>query len=313
MTALSGLKDDVAFWGSLRERLEDLGVLNELAVAEGDEEHSREVGEALKRLSRDVDDLELRSWFTGDFDEEDAIISIHPGAGGMESQDWAEMLTRMYVRWAEDHRFSVELNDVTPGEEAGIKSATFIVHGRYAYGFLQAEKGVHRLVRISPFDFQGRRHTSFASVDVIPVVEEEVEVTIDPKDLRVETYRATGPGGQHVNVTDSAVRITHLPTGLMAQCQSERSQLKNRETAMKILRSRLFERVREEREREMADLRGEKREIAWGSQIRSYVLHPYQMVKDHRTSEETGSVQTVLNGDIEDFVIAYHRWKVGQA
>ena len=312
MSELAGLKDDVALWDLLKERLDDLDVLNGLALAENDEEHSREVGQSLGRLSRDIDDLELRSWFTEEFDKGDAIVSIHPGAGGTESQDWAEMLLRMYVRWAEDRGFSVDLNDVMPGEEAGIKSTTFTVHGRYAYGFLRSEKGVHRLVRISPFDFAGRRHTSFASVDVIPLIEEEIEVEIDPKELRIETYRATGPGGQHVNVTDSAVRITHLPTGIVAQCQSERSQLKNRDLAMKILRSRLYERIREERERELAEIRGEKKEIAWGSQIRSYVLHPYQLVKDHRTDIEIGNVQSVLDGDLEEFIIAYHRWKVGR-
>ncbi|MHB0976713.1 MAG: peptide chain release factor 2 [Candidatus Aquicultorales bacterium] len=312
MSTLAGLKDDVALWDSLKERCDDLQVLNDLSMTEGDEDHNREVEESLTKLARDIDDLELRSWFTGDFDENDAIVSIHPGAGGMESQDWAEMLLRLYTRWTEDHGFTVELNDVTPGEEAGIKNATLTVRGRFAFGFLQAEKGVHRLVRISPFDFQGRRHTSFASIDVIPVVEETIEVTIDPKDVRVETYRATGPGGQHVNVTDSAVRVTHIPTGLTAQCQSERSQMKNRETAMVILRSRLFERYREEREKELEDIRGEKKEIAWGSQIRSYVLHPYQMIKDHRTNFETGNVQAVLNGDIEGFIVAYHQWKAKQ-
>lgn len=312
MTTLAGLKDDTALWDALKERLDDIEVLNELSLAENDEEHSKEVGANVTRLARDVDDLELRSWFTDELDVDDAILIIHPGAGGMESQDWAEMLLRMYTHWAEDHGFFAELNDVTAGEEAGIKNATLSVHGRYAFGFLQAEKGVHRLVRISPFDFQGRRHTSFASVDVIPMIEEEVEIVVDPKDLKIETFRSTGPGGQHVNVTDSAVRITHLPTGIVAQCQSERSQLKNRETAMKILRSRLFERVREEREKELADMRGEKKDIAWGSQIRSYVLHPYQLIKDHRTNIEVGNVQAVLNGDVEPFILAYHRWKAGR-
>lgn len=312
MSVLSNLKDDVAFWTTLKERLDDLGLLNEMSLAEGDEEHSREVGVSLNRLTRDVDDLELRSWFTEEFDASDALVSIHPGAGGMESQDWAEMLLRMYTQWARDRGFTIDLNEATPGDEAGIKSATMSIHGRYAYGFLKAEKGVHRLIRISPFDFQGRRHTSFASIDVIPIIKEAVEVDIDPKDLKIETYRATGPGGQHVNKTDSAVRLTHMPTGISAQCQSERSQLKNRETAMLILQSRLYELYREERERELAELRGEKKDIAWGSQIRSYVLHPYQLIKDHRTDLEVGNVQAVLDGDIEPFIIAYHRAKAAE-
>jgi peptide chain release factor 2 len=309
MVKRDDLVEEVSLWDSLNQQEKDLEALNELAVVEADEDLSQEVGKSLEILAKEIEELELRSWFSGEFDSHDAIVSIHPGAGGIESQDWAEMLLRMYLRWSEKKGFSVDLNEVTPGEEAGIKSATFIVHGKYAYGLLQAEKGVHRLVRISPFDFAKRRHTSFASVDVIPVIEEEVEVVIDPKDLRVETYRATGAGGQHVNVTDSAVRITHLPTGIVVQCQNERSQLRNREIAMRILKARLFERLQEEKKRELSELRGAKKEIAWGSQIRSYILHPYHLVKDHRIGLEKGNVVAVLDGEIDDFIIAYHRQK----
>jgi peptide chain release factor 2 len=310
MVKRDDLVEEVSLWDSLNQQEKDLEALNELAVAENDEGLSQEVGKSLEVLAKEIEELELRSWFSGEFDPKDAIVSIHPGAGGTESQDWAEMLLRMYLRWSERKGFSVDLNEVTPGEEAGIKSATFIVHGKYAYGLLQAEKGVHRLVRISPFDFAKRRHTSFASVDVIPLVEEEVKVVIDPKDLRIETYRATGAGGQHVNVTDSAVRITHFPTGIVVQCQNERSQLRNREIAMRILKARLFEKLQEEKKRELVELRGVKKEIAWGSQIRSYILHPYQMVKDHRTGLEKGNVYAVLDGEIDDFIITYHRQKV---
>ncbi|MDD3599541.1 MAG: peptide chain release factor 2, partial [Firmicutes bacterium] len=235
-----------------------------------------------------------------------AIVSIHPGAGGTESQDWAEMLMRTYVRWAERNGYSVEVADLLPGEEAGIKSATLIMHGHNAYGYLRNEKGVHRLVRISPFDSSARRHTSFASVDVVPEMGEQ-EVEIDPADLKVDTYRSGGAGGQHVNKTDSAVRITHLPTGIVVQCQNERSQHSNRETAMRVLRARLAELQREEQEKELSAMRGEQHEIAWGSQIRSYVFQPYTMVKDHRTELETGNVNAVMDGEIDRFIEAQLR------
>lgn len=283
--------------------------MNELALSENDQHLGNEVGQEIKKLGHKAEEIEIQSWFSGEFDSHNAIISLHPGAGGTESQDWAEMLLRMYLRWAERRGFKTEINELTPGEEAGIKSVTFTLSGKYAFGLLEAEKGVHRLVRISPFDASKRRHTSFASVDVIPAVEDEIEIVIDPKDLKVETYRASGPGGQHVNVTDSAVRITHLPTAITAQCQNERSQLRNRETAMKILRARIFEREREKHQEELMALRGEKKEIAWGSQIRSYVFHPYNMVKDHRTSLETGNVQAVMDGEIDEFIIEYLRKK----
>ncbi len=248
--------------------------------------------------------LELATLLGGEYDKNDAVASLHAGAGGTESQDWAEMLLRMYLRWAERNDLEVELDEVQPGEEAGIKSATFIVRGPYAYGLLSAERGVHRLVRISPFDQQSRRHTSFASLDVIPLLSEDVDIEIDPKDLRIDTYRSSSAGGQHVNVTDSAVRIVHLPTGIQAACQNERSQMQNRAVAMQILKSRLAERMREERQERIEQLRGEQRGIDFGSQIRSYVLHPYRMVKDHRTDVEMGDVDRVLDGDLDRFIEA---------
>ncbi len=307
MAELAGLKEIVSNWDEVASECSDLLLLNELSTEENDKALNYEVGNLLEKLRKDTESLEIKSWFVEEFDSHDTIVSIHPGAGGTESQDWANMLLRMYLRWTERKNFEAEIIDILPGEEAGIKNVTFIVKGKFAYGLLKSEKGVHRLVRVSPFDFQGRRHTSFASVDVIPALEEEFEVVIDPKDLKIETYRATGAGGQHVNVTDSAVRITHLPTGVVAQCQSDRSQIKNREVAMKILRARLFKLEEEKRQEKIAELRGEKREIAWGSQIRSYVLHPYSLVKDHRTNLEIGNVQGVLDGDLDELIIAYHR------
>ncbi|HEY8449964.1 MAG TPA: peptide chain release factor 2, partial [Bacillota bacterium] len=249
---------------------------------------------------------------TGEYDAEDAILSLHPGAGGTESQDWAEMLMRMYVRWAERKGFEVRVLDYLEGEEAGLKSATLSIRGRYAYGFLKAEKGVHRLVRISPFDASGRRHTSFASVDVLPDLEDDGDVEIRPEDLRIDTFRSGGAGGQHVNKTDSAVRITHLPTGIVVSCQNERSQHANREAAMKILKARLRKLKEEERERQLAELRGEQGEIAWGNQIRSYVFHPYTLVKDHRTGVEVGNVQAVMDGDIDVFIYALLEQRAAQ-
>jgi peptide chain release factor 2 len=287
----------------LRERLSDSGELLELAEEDG--ELLPEVEEELRRVELVLEEQEVARLFAGEYDEGDAILTINSGAGGVDSQDWAEMLARMYRRWAERRGFGLEVIEYTEGEEAGIKSATFTVSGEYAFGLLSAERGVHRLVRISPYDAGARRHTSFASVAVAPVVGEAVEVEIDEKDLKVDTYRASGAGGQHVNKTDSAVRITHLPTGIVAQCQNERSQHQNREVAMRVLRARLFELEREKREQEIAAQSGEKAEIEWGSQIRSYVLHPYKLVKDHRTGEETANVDRVLDGDLDAFVYAY--------
>jgi peptide chain release factor 2 len=280
--------------------------MDELLEAEADTEMASELAKAVGELGRDLERLELATLLGGEYDRNDAVATLHAGAGGTESQDWAEMLLRMYLRWAERERFDVEVDEMLFGDEAGIKSATFIVHGPNAYGLLSAERGVHRLVRISPFDAQKRRHTSFANLDVIPLLEEtdEEDVEIDPKDLRIDVFRSTGPGGQSVNTTDSAVRITHLPTGLVAVCQNERSQLQNRAVAMRILKARLFERMREEQQERLENLRGERRGIDFGSQIRSYVLAPYRLVKDHRTGAEIGDVDRVLDGDLEELIEA---------
>lgn len=313
MAELASLRNAVENWERLDAERRDLEELAQLAEEEGDPGLEEEIARGARELRRKVDRLEEESLLGGELASHDAIVSIHPGAGGLESQDWAEMLLRMYLRWAENRGFKVDLNDVQPGEGGGIKSATFTVHGRNAYGLLLAEKGVHRLVRISPFDASRRRHTSFASLDVIPMLDEEEGVEIDPKDLRVETYRSSGAGGQHVNVTDSAVRITHIPTGIVVSCQNERSQIQNRQTAMRILEARLFELARREREKEIEKLRGERKDIGFGSQIRSYVLHPYRMAKDHRTGMEVGNVDAVLDGDLDDFIDAYLRWQAGGA
>jgi peptide chain release factor 2 len=287
----------------LRVRLTDAEELLELA--EEDEELAGEVAEEILQIEKALEELEVGRLFSGEHDEGPAILTINSGAGGVDSQDWAEMLARMYRRWAERRGYDIETIEYTLGEEAGIKSATYSVTGAYAFGLLSAERGVHRLVRISPFDAGARRHTSFASIAVAPVVDDTVSVEIDEKDLKIDTYRASGAGGQHVNKTDSAVRITHLPTGTVVQCQNERSQHQNREVAMQILRARLFELEREKREKELAALEGERADIEWGSQIRSYILHPYKMVKDHRTSEETSDVDRVLDGDLDDLIYAY--------
>ncbi len=269
-----------------------------------------ELPQVLARVGADLDALELQLKLSGPNDDKNAIVNIHPGAGGTESQDWAEMLLRMYLRWAERSELAVEMLDYQSGDEAGIKSVTFAVRGANAYGYLKSEVGVHRLVRISPFDAAARRHTSFASVDVYPEIDDDVEITIDDKDLRVDTYRASGAGGQHVNKTESAVRLTHLPTGVVVACQAERSQMKNRSTAMKLLRAKLYDREMQRREAEAAEREGQKKEIAWGSQIRSYVLHPYRLVKDHRTGEEVGDADRVLDGDLAPFIEAFLRGKM---
>jgi len=307
---LAALADDIARWEGLASRLEDAATLFELGRDEGDDSVETEVSEAITALGREFDELELRALFTGEHDELDAVCEVHSGAGGTDSQDWANMLLRMYLRWAERRGFSAELDEVQAGQEAGITSSTFIVRGRYAYGLLRGERGVHRLVRISPFDSNARRHTAFASMSVIPFTEDsEVEVEIDDKDLRIDTYRSSGAGGQHVNVTDSAVRITHLPTGVVVSCQNQRSQHQNKDRAMQILKAKLAELEREKRAEEMAAISGEQQKTEWGSQIRSYVLQPYQQVKDLRSGFEVGNVDGVLDGDLDGLMEAYLRWE----
>ncbi len=292
----------------LQQSLEDVETLVELAQEAQDLTLLPEIEEQLVSLSRRMAKAELKTLLSGEQDKNNAIVSINPGAGGTESQDWAAMLFRMYTRWAQDKGYKVKILDYQSADDAGIKGATFLVEGPYAYGYLKGETGVHRLVRISPFDAARRRHTSFASVFVYPEVEEEIQVDINEKDLRIETYRASGPGGQHVNVTDSAVRITHIPTGIVVQCQNERSQHKNKEMAMKILKARIYELKKREKEKEKEELEKGKKEIAWGSQIRSYVLHPYQLAKDHRTGVEKGNVNGVLDGDLDPFIEGYLLW-----
>jgi peptide chain release factor 2 len=297
------LDEDVTLLRSLRQRTEDLGVLREWLDA--GEDVGSDLTRGLDDLQGEVEAGEVKKMLGGEHDTKSAIITVHPGAGGTESQDWAEMILRMYLRWAERRGFKREILDFQPGDEAGVKSATVAVNGEYAYGLLTAEAGVHRLVRISPFDQAARRHTSFASLYVWPELPDDVEVDIDEKDLRIDTYRSSGAGGQHVNVTDSAVRITHLPTGIVVSCQNERSQHKNKDVAMKVLRSRLYDMKLKEQQAELDRIGGEKKEIAFGSQIRSYVLHPYQMVKDHRTKYQEGDVTRVLDGDIDAFIKTY--------
>jgi peptide chain release factor 2 len=302
MGELSRVSEDVTTFDRIDRRASDAQVLWDLAQSEDDEATAAEALREVERLEREISSLEVIALLGGEFDDCPAIVEVHAGEGGTDSQDWADMLLRMYLRWSEAKGFDADLVDVTPGEEAGIKSATLTVDGRHAYGLLATERGVHRLVRISPFDAAKRRHTSFASVDVTPEVEETAEVEISPEDLRIDTYRSSGAGGQHVNVTDSAVRITHLPTGLVVSCQNERSQMQNRAVAMRILKSRLLALAREQQVAELRALSGNKLDIGFGSQIRSYVRHPYQMVKDHRTAVETGNVDAVLDGDIDAFI-----------
>jgi peptide chain release factor 2 len=292
-------------WQNLENQRDDLGLLYELAVEEDDGEALTEVQAEANALEKNLAELEFRNMLSGRDDAKNALLTIHPGAGGTESSDWAQMLLRMYMRWIERRGFRKELMDLQPGDEAGIKSATVEVTGKYAYGYLKAEAGVHRLVRLSPFDSQNRRHTSFASVFVYPEIEDAVEIEINESELRVDTYRASGAGGQHVNKTDSAVRITHLPTGIVVQCQNERSQHKNRSSAMKILRARLYQFQEEEKKKALEAVEHTKKRIEWGNQIRSYVLHPYNMVKDHRTGEETSNVEAVMDGNIDAFIHAY--------
>jgi peptide chain release factor 2 len=303
----SELKESLFALDSLTRKIEDQALLLHLAAEEGDQTILLEVAEAVVGLEQEISSWELQLLLGGEHDQGNAILSINAGAGGTESQDWAQMLLRMYLRWAEDRKYKAQVIDIQPGEEAGIKSATVTISGLHAYGYLKPESGVHRLVRISPFDFNKRRHTSFASVFVFPEIEDHIEVQINESDLRIDTFRSSSAGGQHVNVTDSAVRITHIPTGIVATCQNERSQHKNKAMAMKVLRARLYERYQREQQEKMAELEGEKKEIGWGSQIRSYVLAPYQLVKDHRTGYETSNVDAVLDGALDPFIESFLR------
>ncbi|MSQ48002.1 MAG: peptide chain release factor 2 [Deltaproteobacteria bacterium] len=300
----SPLVETISQWKTYQRGLDDVVLFLEMAEA-GETEAEREFETQLTQLEKDVTQTEMERMLSGEHDAGNAIVSLHPGAGGLEAQDWAEMLFRMYLRWAERKGYKTEIVDYLPGEGGGLKSVTFTVEGLYAYGYLHAEAGIHRLVRISPFDANARRHTSFASLFVYPEVDEDVEIEIRPEDLRVDTYRSSGAGGQHVNKTDSAVRFTHLPTGIVVACQNERSQHKNRSMAMKILRARLYELEMEKKKEKMDDLHKTKKDNAWGSQIRSYVLHPYRLVKDHRTGVEVGNTDAVLDGSIDSFIEAY--------
>lgn len=302
---LNDVKEWINKWEELNSKNKDLMVLLDLAQEENDEKTMQEVSENIQVLKSSIVNLELRQMLNGEDDSKDAILTIHPGAGGTESQDWAEMLFRMYTRYAQRKGFTTDILNISDGDEAGIKSAIMEIKGDYSYGYLKAEAGVHRLVRISPFDSNKRRHTSFASVFVYPEVDEEIEVDINPSDLRIDTYRASGAGGQHVNKTSSAVRITHLPTGIVVQCQNERSQHKNKANAMKVLTARLYQQKKEEEQKKLQNIEKKKKEIAWGNQIRSYVFHPYNKVKDHRTEVETSNTQNVMDGELDEFIKAY--------
>lgn len=304
-----GLRDKIERYESLYSDWEDLTTLVMLAIEEDDDSVLDEIKTGFDALLKRLEDMRLETLLSGPYDKNSAILTLHAGAGGTEAQDWCEMLFRMYTRWAERRGYKVTTLDYLDGEEAGIKSVTIEVEGLNAYGYAKAEKGVHRLVRISPFDSSGRRHTSFASVEVMPVIEDDIEININPEDLRVDTYRSSGAGGQHINKTESAIRITHIPTGIVVTCQNERSQHKNRETAMKMLKSKLIEVAEREHKEKIEDLKGVQMEIGWGSQIRSYVFHPYSMVKDHRTNFETGNTGAVMDGDLDGFIQEYLKAK----
>lgn len=305
---LKTYQDTIQKYEKLCSQHEDTLVMIEMAEEEDDESLLEEAISETKDFTTEFERMRIATMLDGEYDGNDVILSLHAGAGGTEACDWANMLLRMYTRWAERRGYKVEMLDYLEGDGAGVKSVTLQISGPNAYGYMKSEKGIHRLVRISPFDSSGRRHTSFASCDIIPQITDEVVVEIKTEDLRIDTYRATGAGGQHINTTDSAVRITHLPTGVVVQCQNERSQIQNREKAMQMLRAKLFEKQEEERMATLDGIRGEKKEIGWGSQIRSYVFHPYSMVKDHRTSEETGNTGAVMDGDIDRFMNAYLAW-----
>jgi peptide chain release factor 2 len=302
---LKHLKDKMDRFENLRSTWEDLVTLVSLGIEMEDGSVLDEIKEGYSNLTKTLENMRLETLLSGTYDKNNAILSLHAGAGGTEAQDWNGMLLRMFTRWAERRGFQTETLDYLAGDEAGVKSAAILIEGPNAYGYAKSEMGVHRLVRISPFDASGRRHTSFASVEVMPEIDDDIEININPEDLRVDTFRASGAGGQHVNKTDSAIRITHIPTGIVVSCQSERSQHKNRETAMKMLKSKLVQLAEQEKKEKIEDLKGVQKEIAWGSQIRSYVFHPYNMVKDHRTGFEVGNIEAVMDGDIDGFINAY--------
>jgi peptide chain release factor 2 len=301
----ASLLESISPWKQEKKELEEMEILLQLIEEQGDEKEAHELLEKIQKSEEAIGQMEFRRMLGGEHDSRNAIVSINAGAGGTEAQDWVEMLLRMYLRWSEKMGYRAEIIDILPGEEAGLKNVTFIVSGPYAYGYLKAEIGIHRLVRISPFDAGARRHTSFASVFVYPEVSDDIVIQIDEKDLRIDTFRSSGAGGQHVNKTDSAVRITHLPTGIVVQCQNERSQHKNKATALKILKARLYEKEMKEKEEKLEELHSGKKEIAWGSQIRSYVMHPYKMVKDHRTNKVIHDVERVMDGEIDELMKAY--------
>lgn len=312
MRKLDALQFTIHTWREFENSINDLKEMIELTISERDDSIADEIRSETEKLAHKLDDLEISLILNNEYDDRDAIVAIHAGAGGTESQDWAEILQRMYLRWAERHGYKADILDTSPGEEAGIKSATIEIKGDHAYGYLKSEHGVHRLVRLSPFDADHARHTSFVLVEVLPTVKEQTEIIINPEDLKIDTYRSSGPGGQHMQKTSSAVRVTHLPSGITVTCESQRSQYQNKESALKVLHARLLEAELKKQEMEKSKLKGKRIDAGWGNQIRSYVLHPYKMVKDHRTEYETSNTVSVLDGDLDQFILSYLRSKVGQ-